>query len=302
MTVLSTDPPYSQYTGTGERVFFEYGFEWTGSTVYVEVDGVPVTFTQQSTGVVLDVAPPLGSSINIYRNTDITQERDFTAFDGFVSSWTEDALDKLILLKQEAGYFRAQTNLAAIPYLEKVEIDNSKGTNPDIYIWNTDMSGVFAGEVTDNPPLIGSYVEKPDDFVYLFYGPPFQVQEFTTTLYPAEATDAISFSADLGSANLRNIPSDEAATTDFSIVSVFRNTILLSTNEGPDEAEHSFDLVSVDRQTILLSTNEGPDEAEHSWSLISVVREDLLVTAYSPDHGLIMSVDLDAANCSLDSV
>lgn len=301
MTVLSTDPPYSQYTGTGERVFFEYGFDWAGSTVYVEVDGVPVTFTQQSTGVVLDVAPALGSSVNIYRDTDITQERDFTAFDGFVSSWTEDALDKLILLKQEAAFFRARTNLAALHYLEKVEINNSQGTNPDIYIWNTDMAGVFAGEATDNPPLIGSYVDKPDDFVYLIWGPNFDIQEFTTTLYPIEASEGIAFDIDLNVGWMQPFEESQAEFT-HQFIGVDRYNILINFEEGPDEIDFTHQFVDVVRQQILINFEEGPDEAEFTHEFISVVREDLLVTCYSPDHGLLMAIDLDSANCSLDPV
>ena len=57
MTVLSTDLPITQYTGTGSKTYFEYGFDLVDQTVIVEVDGVPVTFTQQAIGVVLDVAP-----------------------------------------------------------------------------------------------------------------------------------------------------------------------------------------------------------------------------------------------------
>jgi hypothetical protein len=170
MTVLDTRDPYIQYTGTGSRRYFEYGFAWNGETVVVEVDGVPVSFAYQAEGVYLDVAPALDAEIVIWRETDITQERDFTAFDAFKGSWTEDALDKLILLKQEAAIWRAQTNLRANHQLDRVTIENTQGTDPDIFLWNLDQSGVFAGEVTTQMPAVGQVVAKPWDFAYFQYG------------------------------------------------------------------------------------------------------------------------------------
>jgi hypothetical protein len=301
MTVLSTDPPYSQYTGTGERVFYEYGWDWTGEPVYVEVGGLPVTFTQQSTGVLLDTAPALGVSIVIYRETEITQERDFTAFDSFDAHWTEDALDKLILLKQEAGQYRAALNLDVNRNVERVRLLNDKGTDPDIFIWNTDMAGVFSGEVTDSPPLIGSFVDKPDDFVYLFYGNPFQVQEFTTTLYPVEATDAIAFDADLDVAYMVEYPEDNILQSG-SLISGSIYPALISAPEQTDNILQSGSIISGSIYVGLITAPEQSGNVLQSGSLISASIQSLLVTAYDPDHGLIMSIDLDAANCSLDLI
>ena len=122
MTVLGTEQPYEQYTGTGDRVFYEYGFTWNGQEVFVLVNGVPVTFTQQSTGVLLDEAPAIGESIIIYRLTGIDQLADFQPFEAFPGNKTEDALDKLILLKQEAAIFRADLNLYADQPLSLIHI------------------------------------------------------------------------------------------------------------------------------------------------------------------------------------
>lgn len=301
VTVLSTDPPYSQYTGTGERVFYEYGWDWTGEPVYVEVDGLPVTFTQQTTGVMLDVAPALGVSIVIYRKTEITQERDFTAFDAFEAYWTEDALDKLILLKQEAGQYRAALNLATDRNVERVRLVNDKGTDPDIFIWNTDMAGVFSGEATDNPPLIGSYVDKPDDFVYLIWGPNFDIQEFTTTLYPVEASEGIVFNTDVDVISLDEISTDEM---DFETQFVSGQLIetLLTAPEQNDEIDFETQFVSGQLIETLLTAPEQNDEMDFETQYISGDLVERLVTTYSPDHGLLMDIDLDSANCSLDPV
>lgn len=171
MTVLSTDEVYEQYTGNGVRRFFEYGFTLTPETdVRVLVDGVPVSYTAQATGVLLDVAPPIGSVIYVYRITDITQLRDFEAFEEFHGDKTEFMMDKLILLKQEAIVYRAKCNLYASQPVEKVEIVNDKGSNADVYLWNEGFSGMFSGEVTPAMPAAGSIVEKPEDFAYFQYG------------------------------------------------------------------------------------------------------------------------------------
>lgn len=301
MTVLSTDPPYSQYTGTGERVFYEYGWDWAGEPVYVEVDGLPVTFTQQTTGVMLDVAPALGVSIVIYRKTDITQERDFTAFDAFEAYWTEDALDKLILLKQEAGQYRAALNLAVDRNVERVRLVNDKGTDPDIFIWNTNMAGVFSGEATDNPPLIGSYVDKPDDFVYLIWGPNFDIQEFSTTLYPIESIEGIAFGIGLDFGLTQNVPEDTYSFSyGFDGGSI---TQILLDGPTPDDTwsfSYGFDGGFITQ--ILLDGPTPDDSYSFSYGFDGGEIQDLLVTTYSPDHGLLMAIDLDAANTSLDPV
>lgn len=137
--------------------------------------------------------------------------------------------------------------------------------------------------------------------IYQWFEGVIAYQTLTTTLYPIEASEGITFDVDVNTASMQTINFDEVEHS-FDLVSVDRQTILLSTSEGPDEVEHSFDVFSVVRQTILINTTEGPDEVEHSFDLVSVTRQDLLVTCYSPDHGLLMDIDLDSANCSLDPV
>ncbi|GAF90883.1 unnamed protein product, partial [marine sediment metagenome] len=167
MTVEAGTQAYIQYTGTGSRVFYEYGFVMLDdSVVYVLVDGQPTEVTLQENGVVFDPAPVLDAVILIYRITDITQLADFQSFEAFHGVKTEDALDKLILLKQEAAVFRAQMNLLANHKLDRVTIENDKGTDADIFYWNELEAGVFGGEVTQQMPNAGEVVAKPEDFAY----------------------------------------------------------------------------------------------------------------------------------------
>ena len=162
----------TQYTGTGTRTFFEYGFElYEDSTVYVLVDGVPVSFVEQETGIVISPAPSLGAVIFIFRETETTQKRDFQAFESFPAEKTEGAVDKLILLKQEALIWRAAMNLYSDPYVERLDIVNDKGDDATIYLWNEFFAGVFSGLVTTQMPNAGTVVEKPEDFAYFQYGP-----------------------------------------------------------------------------------------------------------------------------------
>lgn len=170
MTVLETDLSYSQYTGTGARTFFEYDFDWDGEPVLVLVDNVPVEFEQQTTGVMLAEAPILDAEVLIYRVTDITQLRDFQAFEAFKGEKTEAACDKLIRLKREAALWRARMNLAADQQLTQSDITNDKGSDADVLLWNEKMSGVFAGEVSNEIPDVGTFVAKPEDFAYFQHG------------------------------------------------------------------------------------------------------------------------------------
>jgi hypothetical protein len=209
MTVLADTQAYVQYTGTGTRVFFEYDFVMLDdSAVYVLVDGQPTEVTQQATGVVFDVAPVVGAEIVIYRITDITQLSDWQSFEAFHGVKTEDAQDKLILLKQEAAIFRAKMNLFADHQLDRVTLVNDKGTDADIFYWNELEAGVFGGEVTQNMPNAGAVVEKPEDFAYFQWGSAALTQTLTTTLYPLEAQDALEFSVTLAEGSMAPIPED----------------------------------------------------------------------------------------------
>lgn len=156
----------TQYTGTGARIYFEYGFElFPEQTVLVLVNGVPVAFVRQDLGVVIEPAPPLNATILIYRQTDVTQLEDYQPFESFDAAKTEWSCDKLIMLKQEALIYRAQLNLYSDPLVDRVILVNDKGTDAVIYLWDQDEAGMFAGKVGELPN-VGSFVAKPENFAY----------------------------------------------------------------------------------------------------------------------------------------
>lgn len=303
MTVLAETQPYEQYSGNGIWTFFEYGFEMLpDSTVYVLVDGVPVTFTLQDTGVVLDVAPGLGSVINIYRFTDITQLSEWNSFDSFDASKTEDALDKLILLKQEAAVFRALMNLYADHQLFFVDIVNDKGTDATIFYWNEGMAGVFGGEVTEKMPNAGTLVAKPEDFAYFQYG--FEeifTQELTSTLYPLEMEEAVQLDIGIADASMNPIPEDSM---EFGVTFLSGSLaeILVSTGPYDDAMDFGVTILSATLVQLLLETGPYDDAMDFGVTFLSGELIFKLIETYAPDEALQLGIALDEAACSMTPV
>ena len=295
MTVLSTDLAYEQYSGNGTQTYFEYGFELTSETqVHVTVDGVPVTFEYQANGVVISPAPPQDSVILVMRETEITQLRDFQAFDSFNAAWTEDACDKLILLKQEAAIWRALCNLYALQPVEKVEIVNDKGSNADIFLWNLDMSGAFSGEVTMAMPAAGAVVEKPWDFAYFQYGDEEVLsQQLTTTLYPAEAEDAIVTGMDIETFAMGPIPTDGMNVDSESLGGIKIQTLLDMPLQEDAMDVPAGAILSVDKVVTLIEMPQQEDAMDvPAGAFLSAVKETKLVTAYAPDEAILPGLDI----------
>jgi hypothetical protein len=298
MTIAFNDA-YTQYTGTGVRTFFEYGFPiLPGSQVYVLVDGLPVLINQQTTGIVFDDAPILNATIEIFRLTDVTQLRDFEAFEAFPAAKTEDAVDKLIMLKQE-GWFRAAMNLFADPRLDRVILVNDKGNDAHILIWNEHTqesliindAGVFAGLVTQNMPCPGAVVEKPDHFAYFQYGEAGSVQVLTTTLYPAEATDAMELAISLIDGLMEPIP-EENAVFNFAALDGIITQILSSTGPHDENAEFNFAALDGTIETILLSTGPHDEAASFNFAALDGTVEEKLVEALMPDEAMDITIAL----------
>ena len=301
MTIAFNDA-YTQYTGTGARTFFEFGFPTLpGGAVYVLVDGLPVAFTMQETGVVLDPAPVLNAVIQIYRWTNVDQLRDWEAFDSFDADKTEDAVDKLIMLKQE-GWFRGAMNLFADPKLDMVILVNDKGEDAKILIWNeheTDGSvindgGVFAGEVTQQMPCPGAVVAKPDHFVFFQYGG-VELQILTTTLYPIEQTEGLEFGINLQDGWLLNWPNDDLDTT-FSVVDGNMQEILLNYGPDNDDLDTTFSVVDGNLQIVLLNYGPDNDDLDTTFSVIDGNLYPKLVVVDTPDEGLEFGLSLIAGS------
>jgi hypothetical protein len=298
MTIAFNDA-YTQYTGTGVRTFFEFGFPiLPGSQVYVLVDGLPVLINQQTTGIVFDDAPILDATIEIFRLTDVTQLRNFEAFESFDAAKTEDAVDKLIMLKQE-GWFRAAMNLFADPRLDRVILVNDKGNDAHILIWNEHTqesliindAGVFAGLVTQNMPCPGAVVEKPDHFAYFQYGEDGSVQILTTTLYPAEATDAMEFGIAL-IAGLMEVVPEEDLEFNFAVLDGDILSILLSTGPHDEALDFNFAVLDGDIELILLSTGPHDEAMEFNFAVLDGNVESKLVEALMPDEAMDFTISL----------
>lgn len=307
MTVPSVKA-YTQYTGTGARTFFEYGFEvFPPTDVVVTVDGKYVSFTKQETGVVITPAPALDSQVIIYRVTDIDQLLDFQAFESFDGQKTEWALDKLIYLKQEALVYRAFCNLYGVPYLDHYDIQNDKGEDAHILLWNEtnefipiNEMGVFAGEVTDSMPNAGQVVLKPDHFAYFQYGGEDEGLEFyTTTPYPIEIIEGSEFGVSLGYGFMRPVPEESTDTTMTPIGGAIA-TILYTRSVGPEDTDTTMTPIGGAIVTILNDRSVGPENTDTTMSPISGAVVSKLVTALTPNEGAEFGCTL--GTCSMDAV
>lgn len=294
----------TQYTGTGSRTFFEYGFEiFDDTSVFVLVNGLPVTVVMQDTGIVIDPAPALNATILIYRQTDVTQLRDFQPFESFKADKTESAVDKLIYLKQEADLWRALCNLYALPYVDRVEIINDKGTDAVIFLWNLNKAGMFSGTLTDDMPNPGMIVEKPEDFAYFECGGaiPVIAEIWTTTPYPIEVIEELQLDMDINFGSMVPIPSDEAE-YDADITGAGLDVVLLTYGPDNDNAEYDADIISAGLDVILLTYGPDEDEADYDADIVDAGLDTYLVTVDTPDEKLQLDMDIVPGGCSMDAV
>ena len=297
--MIQFNDAYTQYTGTGARSFFEFGFPvLEGGTVAVFVDGLPIVFTLQATGVVIEPAPVLNAVIELFRLTSVDQLADFEAFESFDAKKTEDAVDKLIMLKQE-GFFRAAMNLFADPKLDRVILVNDKGEDAHILIWNehtieglvVNDAGVFAGEVTQNMPCPGAVVAKPDHFCYFQYGLAGVTQVLTTTLYPAESLGEMDMAISLVSGRMDLIPIEEY---EFTIETLNGNITPILLTAPTEEEEYEFTLVALNGSITQILLTAPTEEEEYEFTLIALGGnvESKLVEAELPDEAMDIGISL----------
>jgi hypothetical protein len=112
--------------------------------------------------------------------------------------------------------------------------------------------------------------------IYQWFEGLVEVQIWTTTLYPLEAAEGILFSTDLDIGQFQLLPNDTA--------------------------QYTSTFLDADKELILLSTGPHDDFGQYASAFLDADKESKLVTIYSPDQGLIMDIDLDTANCSMDAV
>lgn len=130
------------------------------------------------------------------------------------------------------------------------------------------------------------------------------VQELTTTLYPLEAVEELVFTADLDAAFMVTVPGDAADIHSAEVISVSKLSILLDLPLEEDSIDiHATTVVSVSKLQILIDLPLQEDAMDiYTTSVIDVTKAMVLVTAYSPDHGLVFTADVDTANCSMTPV
>jgi hypothetical protein len=302
MTVLNDNIPYVQYIGDGVTTFFAFTFEvkdYSGILVYV--DDVPTDYQRSDTGVTIDPAPADGAVIDIYRATSLTQEADFSAQEAFPPGKTEDAVDKLILLKQEMAFNLAAMNLLAQPFLSNVTITNSAGNNAVIPLWDENKAGVFAGEAAENIPNAGDVVAKPENFVYMQWGQPAQLQILTTTPYPVVTREGLRLGGDLDSGAMRPIPQDAM---DLGIVTGNGTLIQILIDGGTFDDAMDLGVVSGNGTLVQILLSIGPydDAMDLGVSAGNGNLVSKLVQGYHPDQGLRLGGNLDPGLCSMTPV
>lgn len=165
-TVFSSGENNSYFNATGNGSTINYPLQFDTPVdedfdLFVWVDGEllvrNVDYYQFPTFVVFARGagyPAKGAQIYIARETTITQLRDFKPFGTFMASKTEGALDKLILIKQEANEWRGKMNLGATQTPDRVIINNDKGTNAELLVWKNNVAGMWNGTVREGnlPP------------------------------------------------------------------------------------------------------------------------------------------------------
>ena len=295
MTVLNDNPPFFQYLGDGVTEFFAYTFEVKDySTIIVKVDDVLANFVREETGVLISPAPADGAVVSLARSTSLDQLTDWSAQEAFKGPKTEDAQDKLIMLKQESGFNQALMNLQSVPFLDNVTLVNDVGTNAVIPIWGDALAGVFSGEVNSVIPDAGDVVAKPLDFVYMQYAQA-EEQVLTTTLYPLEAADNTYMSMDLSAASMSLISRDSM---DLGASFLSGNLVetLISTGPYLDNMDHSATFLSGTLVDQLISTGPYDDNMDHGATFLSGLLEKKLISYYSPDEELYISIALNNAS------
>jgi hypothetical protein len=305
MTVLNDNPPAVQYIGDGATTFFAYTFEVKSySDILVSVDDVPTAFVRDATGVTIDPAPVSLSVVALVRSTSVDQLTDFTAQEAFPPLKTEDAVDKLILLKQEIGFFNAQMNLQSQPFLSNVTLVNDVGTDAKIPLWDT-LTGMFSGLVSTTIPAAGTVVDKPLDFVYMQYGGDEELQTLTTTIYPLEAAEALQLSIALAEAELQPIPEDVVDLVP-NFISAEMFDIQISGGPYDDAVDlnpsmgDSFQGATLTQVVIFTGPFDDAVDLDHGF--FGAIMEDKLVKVYAPDEALQLSIALDEGAWTLTPV
>lgn len=124
---------------------------------------------------------------------------------------------------------------------------------------------------------------------------------FTTTLYPIEAQDGLSFDFDVDLASFSDTVGDEI-NYGMAFIDATMEQVLLTTGPHDDEINYGFALVDVTMEQLLIETGPHDDQINYGMAFVTAQMEAVLIRGWMPTEGLNFAFDLDTANCSLTSV
>jgi len=127
-------------------------------------------------------------------------------------------------------------------------------------------------------------------------------EEYTTTLYPLEVSDALLLSIDLGDENYMAPIDGDSMTQGHELVAISLLQLLLSAPEQTDSIKQGHELVAVSVYPLLLAAPEQTDSMTQGHELVNLTVVPLLITTYMPDQGILYDIDLVPGSCYMTSV
>ena len=135
--------------------------------------------------------------------------------------------------------------------------------------------------------------------IYQWLGRTYQL--LTTTLYPIEAVESLSFDGDITYGSMSPVQS-EAYATDGDVISATLIQLLLE--YGPDTEEYATDGDVISATLIQLLLEYGPDAEAYrtDGDVISATLELKLVEVDTPDEELQFDGDIKPSGCSMTPI
>ena len=180
MTVSAT-VPLEIYNGNG--VIKRFTWDWDmldDSVIDVLLNREHVNnWTLQGQEVVFDTPPAIGDEVIVFRVTKLWMPEDYRNFGRFVGAKTEQSLDRLYMVAQELeaanlinGGSARINNLFAERAQYILNIVSERGTDAvlEMYDPDTDLAGIFAGEVTQDAPPNATVTSQQKGYQWMEWG------------------------------------------------------------------------------------------------------------------------------------
>jgi len=125
---------------------------------------------------------------------------------------------------------------------------------------------------------------------------------YTTTPFPVDIQDGVTFNMSLGGAAMRPIPLG-AVDLSFELVQAPIVQILITAGPYDDAVDLSWRLQQAPLVQILLTTGPYDEAVDITWELLQAPLISKLVTAYTPeDEGLEFSIQLKTSDCVMTPI